>query len=83
MWKEVLRIPEQLGPLLRAERLRQGLTQLDVARRLGVTVQEVSRLENNADRASFDRVHRVCRVLKLELSLGTVSAKSVSDKGAW
>jgi HTH-type transcriptional regulator / antitoxin HipB len=65
----IVRIPDQLGSLLREARLRQSLTQADVAKRLGVSVQAVSRLENNAGRASFDRVHRLCLMLGLDLLL--------------
>lgn len=66
---DTIRLPDQLGAVLRAARIQQGLTQADVARRLGVTVQAVSRLENNAGRASFDRIHRLCLLLGLEIVL--------------
>ena len=36
---------------------------------MGVTVQTVSKLESNAGRASFERIHRLCLLLGLELSL--------------
>ena len=36
---------------------------------MGVTVQAVSKLESNAGRASFERIHRLCLLLGLELSL--------------
>lgn len=71
---DVIRIPEQLGTLLRAARLRRGLTQADVAKRLGVSTQAVSRLENNAGRASFDRIHRLCLLLDLDLLLRSKGA---------
>lgn len=74
----VVRIPSQLGPMLRDARLRQRLTQADVARQLGVTVQALSRLELNADRASFDRIHRLCLLLGLEIDL-VPKATGVAD----
>ena len=64
-----IRIPDQLGSLLRAARLQRGWTQADVAQRIGVTVQAISKLEANASRASFERIHRLCLVLGLELGL--------------
>ena len=64
-----IRIPDQLGPLLRTTRLQLGWTQADVAQRMGVTVQAISKLEANASRASFERIHRLCLVLGLELGL--------------
>jgi HTH-type transcriptional regulator/antitoxin HipB len=66
---DIIRVPDQLGPKLRAVRMQRGLTQADVARQLGVTVQAVSRLEANAGRASFDRIHRLCLLLGLDLAL--------------
>ncbi|MGP1666041.1 MAG: helix-turn-helix domain-containing protein [Rhodanobacter sp.] len=55
-------LPTQLGDILRSARLSRGLTQTDIARQLGISTQAVSKLENNAARASFDRVHRLCQL---------------------
>ncbi len=74
MGSDIIRLPEQLGPLLRAARQRLGLTQANLAQRLGVSVQAMSRLEKNAGRASFDRIHRLCLLLDLDLQLQTRSA---------
>ena len=72
---DVIRVPGQLGAVLRAARLQKGLTQADVAKKLGVTVQAVSKLENNAGRASFERIHRLCLLLGLELLLRSKGSK--------
>jgi HTH-type transcriptional regulator/antitoxin HipB len=72
---DVIRVPAQLGAVLRAARLQKGLTQSDVAKKLGVTVQAVSKLENNAGRASFERIHRLCLLLGLELLLRSKGGK--------
>lgn len=69
MEASVIRLPEQLGTLLRAARQQRGLTQADIAVQLGVTVQAVSRLEKHAERASFDRIHRLCLLLDLDMLL--------------
>jgi HTH-type transcriptional regulator/antitoxin HipB len=66
---DIVRSAEQLGPMLRAARVQQKLTQADVARNLGVSVQAVSKLEHNAARASFERVHRLCLLLDLQIAL--------------
>jgi HTH-type transcriptional regulator/antitoxin HipB len=55
--------------MLRGARLSRGLTQADIARQLGISVQAVSKLESGAARASFERVHRLCQVLGLDLVL--------------
>lgn len=79
----VVRIPEQLGTLLRDARLQQGLTLADVARQLGVSVQAVSKLERNADRASFARVHRLCLLLGLEINLQSKSPGVAESAEEW
>jgi HTH-type transcriptional regulator/antitoxin HipB len=80
---DIIRLPDQLGPMLRAARLQRGWTQADVAKQLGVTTQAVSKLENNAGRASFDRIHRLCLVLGQELCLQKKSVSGAKgDKSA-
>ncbi|HEY8587650.1 MAG TPA: helix-turn-helix transcriptional regulator [Rhodanobacter sp.] len=78
-------LPAQLGDILRSARLSRGLTQTDIARQLGVSTQAVSKLENNAARASFDRIHRLCQVLGLELLLQEKSAMNLrnADRPQW
>ena len=77
---DIIRLPDQLGPKLRAARVQLGWTQADVASQLGISTQAVSKLEKNAGRASFDRVHRLCLLLGLELGLQAKSANAA--KGA-
>lgn len=79
----VVRIPAQLGPLLRDARLQKKLTLADVARQLGVSVQAVSKLERNADRASFARVHKLCLLLGLEISLQPKIPGVAENAGEW
>ena len=74
-----IRLPAQLGDLLRGARLSRGLTQTDIARQLGISVQAVSKLESNAAKASFARIHRLCQVMGLELLLQDKSALSQRD----
>lgn len=78
-----IRIPAQLGTILRSARQQQGLTLADVAKRLGVSTQAVSKLELNIERASFERVHRLCQVLGLELVLQSRPVADVSSPTAW
>ena len=74
-----IRLPAQLGVVLRSARLGRGLTQTHVARELGITAQALSKLENNAAKASFERIHRLCQVLGLELLLQEKSAMNLRD----
>jgi HTH-type transcriptional regulator/antitoxin HipB len=76
----VIRTPDQLSPILRAARLRQGFTQADVARQLGISTQAVSKLESHAGRASFDRIHRLCLVLGVDIGLQPKNAQGSRAK---
>lgn len=82
MYSTPILLPAQLGDMLRGARLSRGLTQTAVARQLGVSTQAVSKLENNAARASFERIHRLCQVLGLELLLQEKTAINLRDAGA-
>ena len=66
---DIIRVPEQVGKVLRAARLQKGMTQAEVAKRMGISPQAMWRLEKNAGRASFDRIHRLCLLLGLEVVL--------------
>lgn len=84
---DIIRLPDQLGPMLRAARLQQGMTQADVAKKLDITAQAVSKLESNAGRASFDRIHRLCLLLGLQLVLrpkaDAVKASGTKPASEW
>lgn len=79
MRDEAIRIPAQLGSLLRSERINKNLTQAEVAAQLGISIQAMSRLERDASRVSFERIHQLCRVLGLEMLLR--SGKSPTPPG--
>ena len=64
-----IQTPGQLAPLLRALRKQRGLTQADLARRLGITRQAVTTLESRPETATFERLMKVWAVLGLEVSL--------------
>ena len=69
-----VRTTEQLPQLLKAFRKNAGLTQADVALRLGVTQQTVSALELNAEAVSAERLMRLLNILGVEWVLRTRSA---------
>lgn len=82
MRDETIRIPAQLGALLRARRLALDLTQAQVAAQLGISPQALSKVELDASRVSFERIHRLCLVLGLELHLHNLTAPAVL-KDSW
>lgn len=84
-----VRTGHQLPQLLRAYRKQSGMTQSEVARRLGVTQQNLSALERNADKVSADRLVELLNILGVELVLrkaGAVvedSTPLASDDASW
>ena len=64
-----VRTPDQLPGLLQSFRKAAGLTQADVAARLGVTQQTLSALERNATTVSAARLMKLLAILGVELVL--------------
>ena len=73
---------DQLPTLLQAFRKEAGLTQSEVALRLGVTQQTYSALERNADTVGAARLLKLLNILGVELILGKSSPAPASSKGA-
>jgi HTH-type transcriptional regulator/antitoxin HipB len=64
-----VRTAEQLIPLFTAFRKRRGLSQAELAQRLGVGQQTVSQLERHPDKATVERLLRALAELDVELVL--------------
>lgn len=62
-----LRTAEQLGSMLQSFRRQAGMTQSEVAIRLGITQQTLSALERNAKKVSADRLLALLSILGVEL----------------
>ncbi|AYR22656.1 helix-turn-helix domain-containing protein [Herbaspirillum rubrisubalbicans] len=69
-----VRTGHQLPELLQAYRKQSGMTQSEVARRLGVTQQNLSSLERNADKVSAERLIELLNILGVELVLRKIEA---------
>ncbi len=89
-----VRTAEQLPPLLQAFRKEAGLTQSEVALRLGVSQQTYSAMERNADKVGTARLLKLLNILGVELALGKPSQPlaqaaapseqpSATDKPVW
>lgn len=64
-----LRTALQLPALLQGYRKESGMTQTELARRLGVTQQTLSALERNAAKVSADRLLELFNLLGVEVVL--------------
>jgi HTH-type transcriptional regulator/antitoxin HipB len=71
-----LQTPDQLQPILAAFRKTAGLTQADLAVRLGVTQQTYSAAERNAANMSVAKLMAVLNAIDVELVLQPKSVKN-------
>lgn len=86
-----VRTADQLPGLLQSFRKASGLTQADVAARLGITQQTLSALERNATTVSAARLMKLFSILGVELvlrrpsdaSLPSGDSASRPDKAQW
>lgn len=77
MQRHIIQAPQQLGPILRSLRTAAGLTQAELATRLGISRQAMSALERHPEKATFERLMKLWALLQLEVSL--VHAPSVRE----
>lgn len=84
-----VRTADQLPSVLQGFRKAAGLTQAEVAARLGVTQQTLSALERNAGHVSAARLIKLLAVLGVELVLrqpgvaGDSSAAPAPNRPRW
>lgn len=55
----------EFGEKIKASRLEKGLTQLDLAKIVGVTPESISYYEAGKKHPSFEKIKVICRVLGL------------------
>jgi len=65
----LIRTPQQLAPLMRAYRLKAGLSQAALAERMGISRQAVSALERAPESATFERLMKVWALLGIQVTL--------------
>jgi transcriptional regulator with XRE-family HTH domain len=64
-----VRISQQLRPILQGFRKSHGLTQAQLAERLGVSQQSYAKLEADPTKASFERLFTILQILRVDLIL--------------
>ena len=69
--KQILSIADQVGPLIQAARKSAGLSQTDLANRLGIKQSRVSAMELDPGSISLEQFMTICSVLNLELQVQT------------
>jgi transcriptional regulator with XRE-family HTH domain len=79
--EEKMKLSKALGDAARAARLKAGLTQADVAERVGVATEVYGRLERGLLLPSVPTLRRLC--LALHLAADTLLALDSSRPPAW
>ena len=69
--KQILSIADQVGPLIQAARKSAGLSQTDLANRLGIKQSRVSAMELDPGSISLEQLMTICSALNLELQVQT------------
>ncbi|MDB5772373.1 MAG: putative transcription regulator protein [Burkholderia sp.] len=77
-----VRTPEQLIPLVAAYRKHRGLSQTELAQRIGVGQQTVSQLERNPNKATVERLLRTLAALDVEIVLRDRKSASSNSRAA-
>lgn len=68
-----VRTTDQLPLLIQAFRKQSGMTQAEVALRMGITQQALSSLERNASSVSAGRLLKLFSILRVEMVLRNAS----------
>lgn len=78
-------IPAQLAPQLRSLRKVRGLSQTDLARRIGVTQSRIAAIERNPAAVSAGQLLELLKVLGVELVLrdAQTARESTPPQGEW
>lgn len=72
----------QLRPILQSFRKKAGLTQAAVAGKLGITQQSYAQIEANPGATSVERLHKILRLLDVDLVLMQSQAAATNDMPA-
>lgn len=67
MATQPIRSADQLGALIREERLRRNLTQQELAHLTGTGQKTISRIENGNEGATLETVFKLLAVLQLQI----------------
>ena len=79
--QQIVRLPIQLGSIIQIERLRQGLTQSELASRTGTQQKTISSIENGSEGTKLDTLLSVIASLGLDMQIvpRKRDSKSIED----
>jgi len=67
--QQLVRMPIQLGSIIQSERLRQGMTQSELASRTGTQQKTISAIENGSEGTKLDTLLSVIASLGLDMQI--------------
>jgi transcriptional regulator with XRE-family HTH domain len=72
---------QEISKNIRLLRISQGLTQVDIAKRIGVTFQQIQKYESGMDSFSVDKLYEFSKIFKvnIETLLGKKDENSDGD----
>lgn len=78
---QIVRLPSQLGAIIQSERLRQGMTQSELASLTGTQQKTISAIENGREGTKLDTLLAVIASLGLDMQIAPRQrgSKSIED----
>ncbi|WP_093388502.1 helix-turn-helix domain-containing protein [Rugamonas rubra] len=80
--KQILSISQQMGPMLQAARKSAGLSQAELARRLGISQSRLSAMELCPGSISLDQLLKLLSALNFELLVQTKEGSKVDSSAS-
>ena len=77
--QQILSLSDQLAPLLQAARKSAGLSQTELAKRLGLSQSRMSAMELDPASMRLDQLLSICATLQLELLVQTKGSPDASQ----
>jgi len=72
--QQIISLADQFTPILQAARKSAGLSQTELAQRLGLSQSRMSVMELNPSSIALDQLLRLCATLQLELVVQSKAA---------
>ena len=81
----IIRTSGQLGPVIRQFRKQKGWSQMELGRRIGLSQERISTIENHPERVTFDQLLTILMAIDAEISIAPrgVSQDVQPAKGPW
>lgn len=75
--------PEQFSALVKESRIKQGLSQNDVAERVGLRIATISNFENKPESCKLDTVFKILAALNIAIEVTERNTTPPSDAKKW